>query len=542
MPTPSVVPDPSRLDLLSLVAESTHITLIMRTCGDSARCPLCGRASARVHSHYQRTLADLPWAGIPARILLWTRRFFCDTPDCQRRIFTERLAGVAAPHARCTERLRAWLRRVALAVGGAPGARLLHQLGIPACGDTVLAQLHAARSPAVSTPAPTPRILSVDDFAFRRGRTYGSILVDLERHAVVDLLPDRSGDRFAAWLVGHPGVHVISRDRSSEYAHAAHRVAPQAIQVADRFHLLQNLREVVFRVCKRHARLVRHVARPGAAGAAAGTPPSLTHLRLDREASREQARVEMADRFHAIQQLAHQGRNQTAIARTLGLNWQTVHKYLTYTTPPQRSYTIRQSSALTPYQGYMLGRWASGCHNARQVWREIVAQGYPGAYRTVARLTGYLRRQEQVGVAAPVAPVGMTAGQAAGLVLVRPEQRTSSEAVALQQLGSLHPQLHSVLTHFAAFAALLRNPPGDPDASQHLAEWLQQARSSGVPELKAFAAKLGQDRDAVLAALTLPYSQGQTEGFITKLKLLKRSMYGRAQFAVLRERVLYTAR
>ena len=171
-----------------------------------------------------------------------------------------------------------------------------------------------------------------------------------------------------------------------------------------------------------------------------------------------------------------------------------------------------------------------------------MAHGYRGSSRTVARLTGYLRRQEQLGAAAPVAPVGMTAGQAAGLVVVRPEQRTPSEAVALEQLGSLHPQLHSVLTLFAAFAALLRNPPGGPDASQHLAEWLQQARSSGVPELKTFATKLGQDREAVAAALALPYSQGQTEGFITKLKLLKRSMYGRAQFAVLRERVLYTVR
>jgi len=212
MPAQSFVPGPSRLHLLALVAESAHITVIMRTSGDSALCPLCGRPSSRVHSHSQRKLADLPWAGIPAHILLWTRRFLCDTPNCQRRIFTERLAGIAAPHAGCRDRLRDWRLQVAFAVGGAPGARLLQHLGIPACGDTVLAPLHTARLPAVSapTPTPTPRILRVDDFAFRCGRTSGSMLVDLERHQVV-----RSSISFptAAAPDSRPGWSIILASR-----------------------------------------------------------------------------------------------------------------------------------------------------------------------------------------------------------------------------------------------------------------------------------------------------------------------------------------
>jgi transposase len=145
MPAQPFVPDPRRLHLLSLSADSASITLHMRTCRASTACPQCGRRSTRMHSRYRRILADLPWAGLPTRILLWSRRFFCDTPDCPRRIFTERLPGVAAPHARRTDRLRAWLVHLAVTAGGEPGARLLHQLGIAACGDTVLAHLRSYR-------------------------------------------------------------------------------------------------------------------------------------------------------------------------------------------------------------------------------------------------------------------------------------------------------------------------------------------------------------------------------------------------------------
>lgn len=234
--------------------------------------------------------------------------------------------------------------------------------------------------------------------------------------------------------------------------------------------------------------------------------------------------------------------SKAAIARTLGLNWQTVRQYLTYTTPPQRSSTVRHASVLMPYQPYVLGRRASGCNNARQLWREIAAQGFSGGYRTVARLTGSLRRQERLGAALPTAPVGMTPGQAAGLALVRPEHRGPREEEALAQLGRLHPQLHGTQALVSSFAARVRSPPGTLDAAGQLREWITQAQMSGIPELHGFAAKLRHDLDAVVSALALPYSQGQTEGFITKLKLLKRGMYGRAKLDLLRARVLYAAR
>lgn len=535
MPAQPFVLDPTRLHLLALSADSASITVQMQTCSASASCPQCGCPSARIHSRYRRIVADLPWAGIPTHLLLWSRRFFCDISDCPRRIFTERLPGIVRPHARRTERLRDWLRLVAFALGGEPGARLLRQLGILICGDTVL--MHIRSSPIAE--APVARILSVDDFAFRRGRTYGSILVDLERHDVVDVLPDRSGHQFACWLLAHPGVDVISRDRSSEYAHAARRVAPQAVQVADRFHLLHNLREALFRLLRRHSRLLRQVTAPRRRD---GQPESLTHWRLDREASQARDRAAMEERFYAIHHLADQGMSTMAVARMLGLNRQTVAKYRLCTTPPQRRFTRRQSSTFLPYQAYVLQRWATGCHNARTLWREIVAQGFAGSYRTVARLTGYLKHQERHGVALPLASLGITPRQAAGLVAARPEKRTPTEEEALRHIGSLHPQLHTALELFASFAALLRSSPAPARAAEQLTEWMAHARAGGIPEFRAFATKLGQDRDAVVAALTHPHSQGQTEGFITKLKLLKRSMYGRANFDLLRARVLYADR
>ncbi len=261
---------------------------------------------------------------MPARLLLWTRRFFCDAPDCVRRIFTERLPGVAIPYAHRTDRLREWFTHVSFALGGEAGGRLLRALGVPVSGDTLLAHIRAAALP----PPSTPRVLSVDDFALRRGRTYGSMLVDLESHRVVDLLPDRSGHAFAAWLTAHPGAEIISRDRGGEYAEAARRAAPAAIQVADRFHLLRNLRDVMLRIFKRHAKRIAQVALPAA------ELESLIRLGPDRAASRERTRKEMEDRFNTIQQLAAQGMNRSAIARALSLHRHTVQKYSLSRLPP----------------------------------------------------------------------------------------------------------------------------------------------------------------------------------------------------------------
>jgi transposase len=283
MPNHTILPDPEKLDLIYLQAEAGCITLTACTAAPEARCPLCDQPSHRIHSRYLRTLSDLPWQGIPVTLRLHVRRFFCDEGSCKRTIFAERLPGLVGHYARRTTRLDGWLTHVSFALGGEAGARLLQGLGVTVSGDTLLNHIRSF----TFEEAATPRILSVDDFSFRRGHSWGTVLVDLEHHRLVDILPDRNSGTFAAWLSQHSGIEVVSRDRSGEYADAVRQATPDAIQVADRFHLLKNLGDVVLRIFQRRSKALESVPAPGP------HRQQLTRLRLDREASRERTRAQM---------------------------------------------------------------------------------------------------------------------------------------------------------------------------------------------------------------------------------------------------------
>jgi transposase len=479
-------------------------------------------------------LADLPWQGIPVTVRLHVRRFFCDEDACDRAIFAERLSGVAVHYGRRTERLDQWFTHVSFALGGEAGSRLLKDLGVVVSGGTLLNHIRSSR---LLSPK-TPKVLSVDDFAFRRGSRYGTILVDLELHTLVDILPDKSADGFARWLREHPGVEVVSRDRGGEYAEAARRSAPHAVQVTDRFHLLKNLRDVVSRVFRQHAEVLKLVPPPSPE-----RHQRLTNLRLDRKASKERTSEHARELFQSIHALSNKGMKNARIARTLGIHRHTVEKYLAFRTPPERRHFTKKVSALTPYEDYILKRWKQGCRNATRIWQEISKQGYTGAYQNVVRITRYLKEQERLGSPLPDRSLGISAGRAAGILVKRPENRSEEEIRTLQRLKKIHWVIERCCTLFEQFAGMLRDKEqkGEEQARSRLEEWAGRAKASEIAELKAFAVKLLQDTDAVVAAMILPYSQGQTEGRINKLKLVKRSMYGRGKFDLLRQRVLYAA-
>jgi transposase len=245
----------------------------------------------------------------------------------------------------------------------------------------------------------------------------------------------------------------------------------------------------------------------------------------------------MRQRFEQIQALASQGLNKNAIARRLDLNRKTVYKYLALTAPPERRHTWRRESAIAPYEGYILRRFEQGCRNGRAVWREVLAQGYEGAYQNVARIMAYLRQQERHRDRSPPAPTGLTVRQAVGILLVRPAHRNDDEQRTVEQLRTLDSEVRQAVTLLAGFAQLVRDSP-HVDAADQLDRWMAEAESPALPEVLTFVTKLRQDRDAVVAGLSLSWSQGQTAGQITKVKLIKRGMYGRAKFDLLRQRVL----
>jgi len=569
LPPPTILPDPTCLHLLELTADATSITATLTTTSTTASCPLCGQPSSHVHSRYTRQLADLPWHGVALRLSLHVRKFFCDTLSCHRHVFTERLPSVAAPYARRTLRLEHWFTVVGFAAGGVGGARILQALGVSATPAVVLARLRAYSAPT----CPTPRVLGVDDFAFRRRRRYGTILVDLERHQPVDLLPDRTAQTLASWLKAHPGIEIISRDRGGDYAAGAREGAPDALQVADRFHLIKNLSELVERVLRRHAPALQQFATvspsANALAAQATVPP-----RPEREVARAQVQAKIRHRYEAIHALAAQGLSGQAIADALGLNPQTVARNLRLPACPQRARHPRKTNILDPYEPYLRERSQQGYCNGLGLWREIVALGYPGTSRNVSRLLTYWRQQEQESQltgpddASPMSPMqqtaaaasvdqadgqagdeaggmpwavasprrGLTPREAVGLLVRRCEDLTVEQQAARMAVRQLDPEIARADTLCTRFRQLFR----DHDV-EGLASWLTEADQCGILEVASFAAKLRQDLAAVEAAVTSPWSQGQVEGQVNRLKLVKRSMYGRAKFDLLRQRVLYHA-
>ena len=296
-------------------------------------CPLCHVAARRLHSRYERTLADLSWAGWTVRLELGVRKLFCDNPDCVRRIFTERLPGVVAPWARRTLRLGKRLTAVAVALGGSAGARLSRELGIPASRNTLLRLIRAAPLPV----CPTPTVLGVDDWAFRKGHTYGTVLIDLERRQRVTLLPDREADTLATWLEEHPGVEVVARDRAGAYAEGARRGAPQAEQVADRFHLVQNLAAVLETVFTAHVADLRTVEQATLdADLGQAVRPGPSHREAPKQAKADERRERRLAKYQQVWALHRDGWTGEAIARHLGLSRRTVIRYLRHETFPER--------------------------------------------------------------------------------------------------------------------------------------------------------------------------------------------------------------
>jgi transposase len=378
-----------------------------------------------------------------------------------------------------------------------------------------------------------PKMLGVDDFAFRRSKTYGTILINLEDGSPVDLLPDRQAVTLETWLKNHPGVQLISRDRGGEFARGARQGAPEALQVADRFHVLRNLAEVAEKVLGKHRQALKGihlVTTPTAASVLQ------RHLRPEREQRKQRARAKLVERYEAVQLLVKQGLSHKEISRRLHLHRDSVIRYARAETFPERAERPAHPGILAPYETYLRTRWIEGERNAVGFFRELTDRGYTGSRMTIERFLLGLRRMEQQGmeVSQAATSVELIPRRAVGLMLSRSDDLTEEERMALQQVCEIHSQVKRLNALFQQFAQMLRDRQGE-----ELDQWLQAAFHAGIPELRAFVRKLRQDQQAVQAGLVLKWNNGVVEGHVNRLKFLKRSMYGRTNFDLLRLRVLH---
>jgi hypothetical protein len=394
------VPDRLRVDALSFDGES--VTVYASGSDPAARCPLCARPSRRIHGRYTRTLADLPWCGTPVRLRVRVRKFFCDEPACERRVFAERLDEVARVYARGTDRRREALEWIAFALGGEAGARLARELGLLVSPDTLLNRIRGA----FRGNAEHVRVVGVDDFGFRRGNAPGTILVDLERHRVVDLFEGHSVESIARWLGQHRGVEVVGRDRSNVCLEGVNAGAPDALQVADCWHLLHSLALGLEEFLLRKRSALGRAAAPGTGGEEERLPGSIgddgvssSSVRLGRpygsiEGPAQKRHERLVERWEDIRRLHLAGARVKDIAEWGATSQSTVYRFREMAEPPPRPRYRRRGSVLDPYLHYLLKRWNEGCRSAKRLHAEIRDQGYRHSVDTVNRLLSSFRYTE----------------------------------------------------------------------------------------------------------------------------------------------------
>jgi transposase len=529
----SLLPSP-RLRLKSIDIQSERVAACTSTESGSAECPLCSQLSTRLHSTYQRVLQDLPLQGKVVELRIQVRRFRCQNKECRRKTFVEQVPGVTVKRARQTERFAETIRVVGYALGGEAGCRLAKRIGMSVSADTVLRRV----TQSAIHIAGEPRRIGVDDWAWRKGQRYGTIVVDLEAGCPIDLLPDRSSDTLAQWLKQYPSIELISRDRAEAYGDGARKGAPQAIQVVDRFHLVCNLTAAVERVLERKRSVLALVnqADPEPPPVVVEPKPVSPTRAMTRSQAARQRRLE---RYDQIVALYRQGMSQQAISKSLHMGRKTIRRFLRADQFPERAKPRRSPPQANEFRDYLEQRWREGCHNATTLWREIQGQGYSGCRNGVAKLVSGWRttparssNRQSVTKAKP-RPRPLSPRQVAMLLTRRTEKLTDAEQTLLLRIHNHCPESTILGTLAQNFSSVLRNK----DAAA-LQPWIENAAATGLPEIKTFCDGLLRDDEAVKAAISMRWSNGPVEGHVHRLKLIKRQMYGRASFNLLRARVL----
>ncbi|MBW4509456.1 MAG: ISL3 family transposase [Scytonematopsis contorta HA4267-MV1] len=539
------------LESCNIDEERGSVIVLVSSIQTLVTCPVCNSPTHKIHSRYERKLADLSWANYSCSLELRVRKFFCINTECKRRIFTERLPGITMPWARRTIRLASQLTAIGLSSGGAAGVRLSQRLGLKTSRNTLLNLVRRVELPLFDSL----KIIGVDDFCFRKCKTYGTIIVDLEKNRPITLLKDRSAETLSEWLKLHPGIKIVSRDRAKAYEKGINEGAPDAIQVADRFHLLQNLAQTLYEVFGIHSQDVKVVEQiqnktsviQSEENIAIYSANQKTQTQILQQEKAEKRRMWRLENHQQVWELRSRGWSGEAIAKKLGIGRATVFRYLRNSTFIERRGRKDKGQSLVDfYQNYIQKRWNEGCHEAKILFNEIKQQGYKGSYATVTR---YMKRllqdqglkkipkssRKKIKLVSKLPIISLTPYRLTWLIMGSYDKEISEsrreEIIAL--LKAQNTSLASAIDLGLDFISLIcKRKVEDLDS------WLNQAYNSILSPFHRFAKSLLEDYSAVKAALTLPWSNGPVEGQINRLKMLKRQMYGRAKIDLLNRRFL----
>lgn len=536
--------DPEAIRIVSFVSESDSITIVAQTSKDFGECPQCQTPSTSLHSYYVRQLTDLPWHGVAIRLQLNTRKFRCRNELCRRKVFCERLPKVVESYGRKTIRLQELFGILAFVLGGEAGAKTAREMSLSISGDTLLRRIRRTPLPNIEAV----KVLGVDDFSFRRGMRFGTILVDLEKRKPIDLLPDRESETLAAWLKQHPEVEIISRDRGGTYIDGSNNGAPHAKQVADRWHLLKNATEVFEKtLCRNYAKL-RKVLFPKE-NEIFFTEEEIADQIKTGEESKTKLRQELSEKadelspfyleklkvFEIVKQLQAKGLTINQIRTQINRHFSTVARC--YRAEEfEKIKRGKGSRLLQPFIKYLKQRWNEGCQNAKQLYREIKEQGYTGSDVTVRRLTyqwkpSITRNIRFIKTAPPKLP---PVRQLVWLLLKSEGNLTDEEKDFKQKILENSDEVRQGLGLLNKFRTMVREKQADK-----YEEWQTEVQSKKLTEFENFAKGLRRDNEAVKNALSEQWSNGQVEGQVNRLKLIKRAMYGRGNFDLLKARVLH---
>lgn len=507
---------PGGLAVESVRRADETIVVTARAEARVAACPLCGASSRRIHSRYIRQVSDLPCSGQRIHLRVVTRRFVCSAPHCRRRIFAERFGDtVLAVRSRRTTRLECIVHHLGLALGGRPAASFARRLMLPVSNDTLLRVVRRR----ASLPDDRLNVIGIDDWAWRRNHRYGTIVCDLERRRIVTLLPDREIATVAAWLADHPEIGVVSRDRGGGYGEAAARALPHATQVADRWHLMENASAAFLDAVRKSMRSI--CTAIGATTIDRDLLTSAEKLRYEGYLRREETNA-------AIMRLASGGIPIKEIVRRTSHSRKLVRQVIR----GERTDVFRtRQSSLEAYLPFLDEQWASGCRNGAGLWRRLQARGFRGSPRVVGEWATRRRRAERASnQQLQKAPSARTIAR---LMTAARDHLSRADTITIAAIEAGVPMLVEARNLIDRFHSMIRKT-----VAADLDPWIADASASLIA---SFSVGIARDKASVRAAITEPWSNGQTEGQITKLKLVKRQMYGRAKLDLLQARLIGAA-